>query len=304
VGAAHSTIRRYAVGALAALLIALAAPGVAAGAGAHGKQDLSGTWTTQDGQTWIFTGDGKGGYSATYHGTGTHSKLVGTVSATFDGSTLTGSDHVEEPNQVQGGAATISEYTLSFDLRGRAVVVLAGDIVGAQGTYPTTLTCQSGPCTKPPCSFVRAGEQKATKQEAAIYDDLDFLLSSRLPDASDCSVGLGSGSQSTTGSLSADALSGNLDNFKRSLGREFPDAPVAVRDKVAKAALVVQVLSAITVDGQPAFPAVQSLANSPAFALVAGAALKPPGNSKAADALRTLIRLVALKDAVAGAPKP
>jgi hypothetical protein len=114
-------------------------------------------------------------------------------------------------------------------------------------------------------------------------------------------VSLGSGPQGVTSTLSADALSSSLDRFNRSLERNFPDAPVAVRDKVAKAALVAQVLSAINTDGQPAFPALKSLADGPTFALVAGTALKPPGNSKAADALRSLVRLVALKDALAGA---
>ncbi|MEX0665496.1 MAG: hypothetical protein WD598_12115 [Acidimicrobiia bacterium] len=302
-GPRNTTWRCAAV--VAALVMALVAPGLSGTAGAQAKrtEDLSGGWTAQDGTPWTFTGDGQGGYTGEYHGTATHSKLVGIVTATFDGSTLDGTVHIQEPNQVEGGPPTIVDGTASFAFSRRTLAVLKGELVTPTGAYPFTLTCQSGPCEEPPCSFVRAGDQEATKQEAAIYDDLDFLLSTAFP-GNECAVEIRNGALGVTGTLSADALSKNLDKTLRSLERAFPDAPVAVRKSIAKAVVVAEVLSAIDAKGQPVFPGVRSLVDGPAFALVAGAALKPPGDAKAADALRTLIRVVALRDAVASAPTP
>src|SRR5207244_869806 len=77
VGNPRSTIRRRAVGLVVALVIALVAPalgGIAGAAGGGSVQDLSGTWTAQDGVTWTFTANSTGSYTAVYHGTGAHAK--------------------------------------------------------------------------------------------------------------------------------------------------------------------------------------------------------------------------------------
>lgn len=300
-GLRSTTRRRAAV--VAALVVVLVVPAFSAMAGAQAKRtnDLSGVWTAQDGNLWTFTGDGEGGYTAEYHGTGTHSKLVGIVTATFDGSTLAGTVHIQEPNQVEGGAPTIVDGTASFAFSRRTLAVLTGELVTPTGAYPFTLTCQNGPCADEPCTFVRTGDKEVTKQEAAIFDDLDFLLSTAIP-GDDCTVII-KGSRAS-GTISADALSKNLEKTLRSLEKAFPEAPAAVRNSVAKAVVVAETLSLVESDGQAAFPGVRSLVDGPAFALVAGAALKPPGNASAADALRTLIRVVALKDAVADEPTP
>lgn len=300
--------RRWAVALISAVLVTAAGSiGLAGTAGAGRppppKPDLSGTWLTQDKLPWRFTGDGNGGYTATYHGTGAHAQLVGTVTATFDGRTLTGTVHVEEPNQVEGGAATVTDGTATFAYAGVHPPELEGDLIVPAGTYHFLLTCQSAACNKRACSFVGRGQDAETKQEASLYDDIDVLLAARIPGSS-CHVEISNGKGSgTLGSLNADQLKKLLADSKSSLAREFPDAPGKVRDKVARALFVASVLVAVNTpqDSQPAFPGVRNLVDSKLFAVVAGAALKPPGDDKAADAMRGLVRTLALDDAVSGA---
>ena len=192
--------RRAALGLVGALVLGLAWPTTVAAAAGGPVPNLAGTWSAQGGTPWTFTGS-SGSYTATYHGTGPHSKLVGTATGTFEGSTLSGSIHIEEPNQVEGGPATVAEATFTFDYSYRGAAHLRGDIVAPSGTYPTSLTCQSGPCEEKPCSFVKAPEdRKETKQEAALADDLDFLLASRFAGADSCVVRLQRGTAEGGGS--------------------------------------------------------------------------------------------------------
>jgi hypothetical protein len=304
-GRPQSGLRRFLNVLVAAFVLTLAAAPfagvVSAGRGSR-TADLSGTWINSDGVTWTFSGDGQGSYTATYHGTGAHSKLVGTVTATYDGEakTLAGTVHIEEPNQVEGGPPTIAEGTLTADYLPRQPPLLDGSITTPTGNYPFYLTCNSGSCTKTQCSFVRVGEEAVTDEQRPLFDDIDFLLSSRLP-SEDCSVTLQTGKDKFITYMSTDQLAASLGRITSDLSKAFPQAPDAVRAKVAESVKLAELLRLITTDGQPAFPGMRTFLDSGAFARMAAAALKPPGDTTAADALRDVIRLLALNDATGAA---
>ena len=305
------TTRRWGVGRRLVMVVSAVAlvfgtelGGVAQASGP--RQDLNGTWQASDGTTWIFTGSpggGGSGYRADYRGVGAHSKLTGVTEGFFDGAVYSGQIHIEEPNQVEGGDPTVVEGTFSFKLDpSYRPPVLEGDIVGGNRTFHERLSCTSGGCRDEPCTFVnRSEDHESTPDEQDVAEDLRFLLTTRFIDAPDCTVTFGNRHGGFTARLNTETVGRTLDTWRRTLEREFPDAPEAVRTSIAKAISVAADLAPLQVgDGQPAFAGVRSLVDSGTISLLAATALKPPGNQKAADALADVIRLAALNDAGEG----